>query len=415
MTALARRRREENRMRARRFKIPVLSRLAWAWLSFAALGGGIATYSAFDGGRTRAAVAMAIEGIELFAPPVERKTIDGQSPERLEQAQSAVATARALEELETPDMLEAEDALGEINDPYLLREDPAADVVITVDGAPARAIGAERPKPVALWTPIAAPDAGLLKRTAYGSIPRVAADGRKPSEVYAQKFTPGDKPNVALIVGGLGINRGLTERAIDELPPHVTLAFAPYARDLVFWTKRARDAGHEIMVEIPMENRIGDEEALGPAALLTTRTEEENARRLDWILSRFSGYFGVTNYLGSKFSGDRNAMEALLQRIDAAGLAYVDDTGAPSLARVAGEATTVNRLIDPGYGPDKSQSKRDLAALEKIAKAEGDALGKTYVHDETLGDIALWAKSLDERGFALAPASAVLAMRAGDR
>lgn len=415
MTALARRRRKENRMRARRFKIPVLSRLAWAWLCFAALGGGITIYSAFDGGRTRAAVAMAVEGIERLAPPIDRKAIVDQSPERLDGAHSAIAPELASETLEQPDMLEAEDVLGDINDPYLLREDPAAEVVITVDGAPARAIGAERSKPAAAWTPIAAPDGSLLKRTAYGSIPRIAADGRKPSDVYAQIFTPDDEPNVALIVGGLGINRALTERAIDELPPHVTLAFAPYAKDLAFWTKRARDAGHEIMIEIPMENRIGDEEALGPAALLTTRTAEENAQRLDWILSRFGGYFGATNYLGSKFSGDRDAMEALLARIEAAGLAYVDDTGALSRARIASEAATVNRLIDPGYGPDKSQSKRDLEALEKIAKAEGDALGKTYVHDETLGDIVLWAKSLDERGFALAPASAVLAMRAGDR
>lgn len=402
-------------MRARRFKMPVFSRLTWAWLGFVALCGAGIAYSIFDGGRTRAAVAMAVEGIERLAPPPEPAKVAEEPPERLDPAQAALAPTMAAETLGQPDAFDAQDALGEIDSSYFPREDPAADVVITVDGAPARAIGSERPKPVTLWTPVAAPDPDLLKRTAYGSVPRVAADGRKPSKVYAQKFTPGDKRAVALIVGGLGINRALTERAIDELPPQVTLAFAPYAKDLVFWTKRARDAGHEIMIEIPMENRTGDEEALGPAALLTTRTAEENAQRLDWILSRFGGYFGVTNYLGAKYSGDRDAMEALLARIDAAGLAYIDDTGALSRARVAGGATTVNRLIDPGYGPDKGQSKRDLQALEKIAEADGDALGKTYIHDETLAAISEWAATLDQRGLALAPASAVLAMRAADR
>lgn len=402
-------------MRARRLKIPVLSRLAWAWLCFVALCSVGVVYSAFDGGRTRAAVAMAVEGIERLAPPPEPKKIASETPERLDPAQIALEPTLAADALSQPDMYETQDALGDIDDSYALREDPAAEIIITVDGAPARAIGSVRPKAVMPWTPIAAPDALLLKRTAYGSVPRVAADGRKPSKVYAQKFTPSDKRAVALIVGGLGINRALTERAIDELPPQVTLAFAPYAKDLTFWTKRARDAGHEIMIEIPMENRTGDEEALGPAALLTTRTAEENAQRLDWILSRFGGYFGVTNYLGAKFSGDRDAMEALLARIESAGLAYIDDTGALARARVVGEATTVNRLIDPGYGPDKGQSKRDLLSLEKIAEEGGDALGKTYIHDETLSDISEWAASLDERGFALAPASAVLAMRAGDR
>lgn len=404
-------------MRTRRFKLPVLSRLTLAWISFAALCCAVAIYSAFDGGRTRAAVAMAVEGVERIAPPVERTIAPGESQERIEPAGEAVSPSLASDFTDAPGSdYETEDALGEIDAPDLLREDSAADVIITVDGAPARAIGEIREKkPAAAWAPIAAPDDDLSARSVYGSIPRIAADGRRPSKFYAQKFKPGDRPNVAIIVGGLGINRALTERAIDELPPNVTLAFAPYARDLSFWTKRAREAGHEIMVEIPMENRAGDEQTLGPAALLTSRSQEENMQRLEWILSRFSGYFGVTNYLGAKFSGDRDAMEMLLARISAAGLSYIDDTGALERMRVRGDHTVVNRLIDPGYGPDKSRSKRDLEALERIAANNGDALGKTYVHDETLSEIAAWANSLDERGIALAPASAVLALRAGDR
>lgn len=397
-------------MRARRFKLPVLSRLTWAWLGFVAFSGGLAIYAANDGGRTRAAVAMAVEGIERLAPPIEQKRISEPPPERL------AARDGAMDTLDQPYAVEAEDALADLNDPAILREDPAADVIITVDGAPARAIGAApAAKPAAPWTPIAAPDASLLKRSAYGQVPRIASDGRRPSTIYAQPFTPGDKPNVALIVGGLGLNRALTERAIDELPPYVTLAFAPYSKDLPFWSKRARDAGHEVMIEIPMENRAGDAQALGPAALLTSRSDAENAQRLDWILSRFEGYFGVTNYLGVKYSGDRDAMQGLISRINAAGLAYIDDTGALARIGVKGEVTSVNRLIDPGYGPDKGQTRRDLQSLEKIAEREGDALGKTYVNDETLNDIAEWSGSLDARGFSLAPASAVLAMRVGDR
>jgi polysaccharide deacetylase 2 family uncharacterized protein YibQ len=349
---------------------------------------------------------MAVEGIERLAPPIDPKSVSGSPPERL----------AVIETLQQPSAADAEDTLADINDPTILREDPSADVIITVDGVPARAIGAAATaKPAASWTPIAAPDASLLKRSAYGQVPRISADGRRPSKTYAQAFTPGDQPAIALIVGGLGLNRALTERAIDELPPYVTLAFAPYAKDLPFWSKRARDAGHEVMIEIPMENRAGDAQALGPAALLTTRSDAENAQRIDWILSRFEGYFGVTNYLGAKYSGDRDAMQALLSRISAAGLAYIDDTGALERIGAKAQATSVNRLIDPGYGSDKGQTKRDLQSLEKIAEREGDALGKTYINDETLIDIVEWSGSLDARDLSLAPASAVLAIRAGDR
>ncbi len=402
-------------MRARRFKLPVFSRLAWAWLGFGVLGAGALVYVANDGGKTKAAVAMAVEGIERLAPPARQAASSEIRPERLAAGEPAIDAMPAGDVFDPSYSGDAQDALAAISDASAPPEDPAADIFITVDGVPARAIGAERARPVIALTPIAAPDASLLRRSAYGQIPRIGADGRRPSKVYAQKFAPGKDPSVALIVGGLGLNRALTERAIDDLPAYVTLAFAPYAKDLAFWTKRARDAGHEVMIEIPMENRESDAAALGPAALLTSRTAEENQQRLEWILSRFQGYFGATNYLGAKYSGDRAAMDALLARFDDAGIAYVDDTG--SLARSAGEADVeiVDRLIDPGYGEDKDQTRRDLEALEKIATRNGDALGKTYLNDATLDDIVGWAKGLEAKSMALAPASAVLALRAGDR
>jgi hypothetical protein len=400
-------------MPARRFKLPVLSRLAWAWLGFSGLALGAVFGAANDGGRTRAVVAMAVEGIELLAPAERSRKSADAPPERLAEPPPVEKDAFAAEE---PFAIEATDAFADAGGAAVPYEDPAADIVITVDGAPARAIGeAPARKTATPARPIASPDEGLLRRSAYGQAPRIGADGRQPSKVYAQQFAPGKNPNVAVIVGGLGLNRALTERAIDDLPPQVTLAFAPYAKDLVFWTKRARDAGHEIMIEIPMENRASDVEALGPAALLTARTAEENGQRLDWILSRFQGYFGATNYLGAKFSGDRDAIEGLLARLDAAGLAYVDDTGVIAREARRGDVGAVDRLVDPGYGDNAAETRRDLEALEKIAKREGDALGKTYAHDATLDDVVAWAQSLDEKGLTLAPASAVLALRAGDR
>ncbi|MCB2112006.1 MAG: divergent polysaccharide deacetylase family protein [Parvularculaceae bacterium] len=405
-------------MRSRRFKLPVLSRLAWAWAVFAVLGAIAAVYAAYDHPRARAAVAMAVEGVERLAPPAERAAPEKSENEPENAASLTVATGISLaaERLEQPPSEEAEDALADAVDPYRIAEDPAAEVVITVDGAPARAIGAAREKRVIdTWTPVKAPDEKLLQRTAYGRIPKIGADGRRASVAYAQEFKPGERPNIALIVGGLGINRALTERAIDELPPYVTFAFAPYAKDLPFWTKRARDAGHEILVELPLESRTGDEAALGPAAILTTRTAAENRQRLDWILSRFEGYFGVTNYLGSKYSSNHAAMSWLFSQIDAAGLAFIDDTGALERFGESKDSATVNRLIEPAYGADQSEVKSELQSLEKLADRNGDAIGKTYINDRSFAEIKSWAVSLDERGYALAPASAVLVLRKNDR
>lgn len=405
-------------MRFRRLKLPVFSRLTLAWIAFASIGIGAVAYGITDFGRGQTAVKMAVEGIERLAPP-EKRTEGHTLAEAGEggdarEAQSPMLASVANQFTAGDD---AEDTLSSLTDGVIQHEPDTADVVITVDGAPARAIGAKKEPAASLnaAVSIASPSAKLLRRSAYGKIPRISATGEKASRYYARAFKENDLPIVGLIVGGLGLNRAITERAIDELPPSVTLAFAPYSKDLVFWSKRARDAGHEIMIEIPMENRKGDAETLGPAALLTTRTTAENTQRLDWILSRFQGYFGATNYLGAKFSGDRHAMAAVLDIIKGAGLAYIDDTGLLRRTGADIDATTVNLLINPGYGSERAETARDLDGLEKIAAREGAALGKTYVNDATLTDIVKWAENLGSHDMVLAPASAIIAKSAVDR
>ena len=124
----------------------------------------------------------------------------------------------------------------------------------------------------------------------------IGPDGRRPSTAYARSFEaePGT-PVIAVIVGGLGVSESLTEAAIESLPPEITLSFVPYARDLQAWMNRARAAGHEVMIELPMEPFDYPNNDPGPHTLLADASETENMRRLHWLLSRASGYFGVTN------------------------------------------------------------------------------------------------------------------------
>ncbi len=390
------------RFGGRRLKLPVLSRLTQAWLFFAAICAGMTLYTVSDDARRRAAIAMTVEGVERLAPPTEERRAAVSRIDRQDFGREAPAA--------DPYDVAAQDELAGIETGGPAAPDPAADVVITIDGAPAKSIAAGHALASLTVARIADPDPLLLQRTAFGRAPRIGPDGRRPATFYARPFTPGDGVEVALIVGGLGLNRSLTERAITELPAGVTLAFAPYAKDLDYWARRAREAGHEFMLEIPMENRSGEGEALGPATLLTSRSAEQNLQRLEWILSRAEGYFGVTNYLGAHFSADRDAIAPVLDRLASAGLAYIDDTGAVRPGKEKGVAT-VSRLIDPGFGGDKARLARDLDSLEKIAARAGHAVGKTYVNADSLGALVEWADTLSSRGLALAPASAVLAMR----
>ncbi len=418
--------------RRHKFRRPVLSRLTVAWLGafslFTVLGGIFISFATSDRGHGR--VAMPIDEIEIFASAsasaAAQKNESDAAPTEVGLRLSApdLRGGAAKDPGATaPEGLIANDILAYPEETRIADNSAAPyseeDIVITIDG---KLQGAAPVINASLTlTPLAIPDPfpALLRSTPLGKIPKIAPDGRKALTSYARPFAnPDDLPRIAIIVGGLGLNPTLTERAIDELPPEISLAFAPYAKELGFWTEKARRSGHEILIELPMESYGGNQQALGAAALLSTRSAQENLQRLDWLLARFGGYFAATNYMGGKFSADENALSPILQKLRDAGVAYIDDTGA---ARIAGERTavswtTVNRMIPPA--PDESRRRavrRELKALEKIAQRDGAALGKTYVYAATLEEIIQWSNSLNENGFIAAPASSVLQARASSR
>ncbi len=409
---------------------PVISRLTVAWYSafglLIFLGGVFAIYATSDKGHGR--IALAVNGIERFARPApiinkEPTSTTGQNGLRLSAPNlrdgGAMTDPGALspEGEEVNDILfyPEEFDLAENSDDDLSPD----DIIITIDGNLQGATAVSNASLTAAPIAIPDPDPALLRSTPLGKIPRIATDGRKAFNEYARPFNnPDNAPRIAIVVGGLGLNPALTERAIDELPPEISLAFAPYAKDLKFWTTKARKSGHEVLIELPMEGYGGNEQTLGAAALLTTRSPKENLQRLDWLLARFGGYFAATNYMGAKLSSDTDAFAPILEKLKNAGVAYIDDTGA---ARAAGQTTgtrwvTVNRSIPPA--PDESGRRtvrRELKALEQIAKRDGAALGKTYAYATTLDELVTWTNSLDAKGLISAPASSVLQTRTASR
>ncbi len=419
--------------RRKRLKTPVISRLTMAWLgAFAILAGG-ASYFVH--------ASRSGEGAQRIALPVDQVERLARAPEvATPHTEERIAAPAVLEEPPMMDSLEGEDAEDGLtliypgeNDLYAENEedplydddalygedDPDGEVVITIAGHKNQAVEA---RTASLTPPVRAipdPDAALLSNTALGQIPRIAPDGRKALRYYARRFE-GDRssPRIAIIVGGLGLNAAVTERAIDDLPPEVSLSFAPYAKNLDFWTRKARLAGHEVLIELPMEGYGANNQALGAAALLSSRSEQENLQRLDWLMARFGAYVAATNYLGAKFSANEDAMAPVLNRLKDAGVGYIDDTGAATRAGAqSGVAMAMVSRMIPAAADDADLRavKRELAQLEQIAERDGFALGKTYAYAATIDELAQWTKSLEAKGYANAPASSLLRTAAASR
>ena len=262
--------------------------------------------------------------------------------------------------------------------------------------------------------PIAAPDPALLEPAPDvpgGMLPRIAPDGRMPMQVYARGFDRNNsQPKVGLLLAGVGLNEADSEDAIRTLPGGITLAFSPYAPRAPNLLDATRHSEHEFLVSIPMEPQGYPLNDAGNEALLTGAPPAQNMQRLDWALTRITGFVGVTGALGTlrgeRFAGMLEQMRPVLEALAARGLLYVD-------ARPAGQnppvvwGRSVDVIVDePAVRPE---IETKLAQLEQIAREKGSALGLAgAVRPVTVDRIAAWAGGLASRGIALAPVSALV-------
>ncbi|AWB23579.1 divergent polysaccharide deacetylase family protein [Methylobacterium currus] len=312
------------------------------------------------------------------------------------------------------------------------RPDPASRSAGEVERASGVAVsrpdGATAPDSVVIRVPgnapiqlNPAPDPRLAERGRYGTLPKIGPDGARSLDVYARPEASGLERGgavagrIALVVSGLGIGQAATQDAVQRLPPAVTLAFAPYGADVTRSAARAREAGHEVMVQVPMEPFDYPDNDPGPQTLLAGAKPAENLDRLAFVLARVPGAVGVTNFMGARLTAEAASLEPVLREIGARGLGFLDDGSSPrSLARDLARkakvpAARAEIVVDAVPRPDAID--RELARLEEAARKAGFALGSATALPLSIDRIARWARDLESRGILLVPASR--AMRSG--
>ncbi len=294
----------------------------------------------------------------------------------------------------------------------------APQTVTIIDGKTGQRQEIELAPPPASDPPAAAPGPAnqkLVEMTANGLIPKIAADGMRPADAFAQpaKTLPGkpDAPRIAIIVTGLGVSDSATSDAIGKLPGPVTLGFMPYGTEVASQVSRARSQGHEVLLQVPMEPFDYPNNDPGPQTLLTTLAPQQNMERLYWLMSRFQGYVGIENAMGARFTSSEQSLTPVLRETAKRGLIFVDDGSNPrSLAdHIAGANSTpfakADVVIDSVATP--AEIDRALGRLETAAREHGAVVGVSTALPAAIEHIAKWAKGLESRGIVLVPITAV--------
>jgi hypothetical protein len=257
-------------------------------------------------------------------------------------------------------------------------------------------------------------DPALLEKSSVGLLPKIGRDGRKPMQAYGRALGAANdaRPKIAIVVGSMGVGKAIRDSVLARLPADVSLAFSPYGPALAEDVAAVRTKGHEVLLEVPLEPEDYPSTDPGVHTLTTAATVDKNDKHLAWLMSRFTGYAGLISTHGSKYLADKRETTYLLKRAANRGLFFVDASANPgSLAREVAASSgaafaRADSIVDRSLLRDAID--KELAALEASAKKRGFAIGVVGALPVTVDRVAVWAETLEARGIALVPVSAVI-------
>jgi polysaccharide deacetylase 2 family uncharacterized protein YibQ len=254
---------------------------------------------------------------------------------------------------------------------------------------------------------------GLVEQTPAGlRLPRVDANGCLPWLAHAAAYDQRDsRPRVGVVVLGLGRDAQLTQRAIDGLPARISLAFTADAPRLERWIERARAAGHEALVMLPVQPSDRLPDSFVPSLRFDLATTE-NQRRLQSVLARAgTGYVGVVIPGPSQLSATETALRPLLAEIAERGLLVLETfrTG-PTTFQLSKELALAY-ATDSGWidrKADPAEILSGLQAIETATRQKGLALAVGTAQRETIERLVEWSRDVEARGLALTPLSGLV-------
>lgn len=219
----------------------------------------------------------------------------------------------------------------------------------------------------------------------------------------------GDKPVIAVIIDDMGINHRRTAD-ISSLNAPLTSSFLTYGTGLAKQIKKASQAGHEIMIHVPMEPK--NKANLAPDTLTTQMSEADIKSELGKMLSKFKNVRGINNHMGSEFTEDKQRMNYVMDVLKEHNMFFVDSkTSAKSVGRSVAKDKRVayaHRHVFLDNENKVDYINRQLRAAERIARKNGYAVAIGHPKSATFKALKEWLPSLKEKNIKLVHMSEIV-------
>jgi polysaccharide deacetylase 2 family uncharacterized protein YibQ len=232
-------------------------------------------------------------------------------------------------------------------------------------------------------------------------------------EVILDKNIVPTRGRLALVIDDFGaINNQVAEEFLN-LPIQLTVAVIPGHPTSGLMARKAKDAGHEVFLHLPMEpkdGQVGEENAI-----LVDLPADEIRRRVRWALAEIPQASGVNNHMGSLATENQEVMRVVLEEIKAAGKFFLDSrtssqSVAPEVAADMGLLCAASEgFLD--YQDESEEVKKSLETLAEKALKDGTAIGIGHIKAHTLEVLREMIPQLERKGVRFVHVSRLLTIR----
>jgi len=207
---------------------------------------------------------------------------------------------------------------------------------------------------------------------------------------------------IGLIIDDFGYRNDHVSNGFLQLPGKLTYAIIPGHDYSQLFSKKAYDAGYEIIVHLPMENigkTYGEEEYV----LMSYFQDDEIKNRINKAFDLLPESIGLNNHQGSRGTADSRVMTLVAGVIKEKKKFFIDSrTTNNSLAETTMRkygVPTNKRDVFLDNELDEEKIKIQLLELADVSEEKGIAIGIGHVKPQTLNVLAKEIPVLQEKGF----------------
>ena len=207
---------------------------------------------------------------------------------------------------------------------------------------------------------------------------------------------------IGLIIDDFGYRNDHVSNGFLNLSGKLTYAIIPGHEYSQLFSKKAYDAGYEIIVHMPIEN-IGKTYGEEEYALMSYFQDDEIKDRINSAFDQLPESIGLNNHQGSRGTADSRVMTLLAGVIKEKKKFFIDSrTTSNSLAETTMRkynVATNKRDIFLDNELDEEKINTQLLKLAELSEEKGIAIGIGHVKPQTLSVLKREIPVLQKKGF----------------